>query len=482
MRVSEYYGLGKQQPSLQFIDVDIYKDVKLFVNARAIRRLESDWGGHCSVLLQSFFSELLTAIKVGQNDKALSLLSNLREPNESHLGLSKGLSDGRGLGPKKAKKIWREFRKSKAVKTGLLTDLEDTVLLIDGISDDILSDIITNIVRGPLISFTQQVCEEYGIPMDNEVESGPVWNPKAKKWDNDYVPLPAPEGEKLLLIPKSIVRLNMDYNVGNYYRHYVLERLKVEEEHKNSSLVHIIKSGENKGKKKVYKTELQAKYGTKEKTVSIEQTNKFPDILEQYKAENASPTPALSHKQIASIQDTELPKWDKLLESVVKLTPGKKDAYKYEDAILDLVKALFHPVLVDPETQTPMHDGLKRVDITLTNYALSGFFKWLSLHYPCPYVFIECKNFGEEIGNPEIDQIAMRLGERRGKFGIVVCRKVDDRPKMLKRCRAVAQDEHGYILVLDDDDLKQLVEEAKVVYPPTYEFPTINKYFKELVF
>ena len=99
-----------------------------------------------------------------------------------------------------------------------------------------------------------------------------------------------------------------------------------------------------------------------------------------------------------------------------------------------------------------MHDGLKRVDITLTNYALSGFFKWLSLHYPCPYVFIECKNFGEEIGNPEIDQIAMRLGERRGKFGIVVCRKVDDRPKMLKRCRAVAQDEHGYILVLDDDD------------------------------
>ncbi|HAU68772.1 MAG TPA: hypothetical protein DCW52_10310 [Gammaproteobacteria bacterium] len=184
----------------------------------------------------------------------------------------------------------------------------------------------------------------------------------------------------------------------------------------------------------------------------------------------------------ASSQDTELPKWDKLLESVVKLTPGKKDAYKYEDAILDLVKALFHPVLVDPETQTPMHDGLKRVDITLTNYALSGFFKWLSLHYPCPYVFIECKNFGEEIGNPEIDQIAMRLGERRGKFGIVVCRKVDDRPKMLKRCRAVAQDEHGYILVLDDDDLKQLVEEAKVVYPPTYEFPTINKYFKELVF
>lgn len=55
MRVSEFYKLGRSQPSLKFIDVDIDRDVKLFVNARAVRLLESEWGDDCSHLLASFF-------------------------------------------------------------------------------------------------------------------------------------------------------------------------------------------------------------------------------------------------------------------------------------------------------------------------------------------------------------------------------------------------------------------------------------------
>jgi len=482
MRVSQFYNLSKTQPSLPFLDVDIRNDVKLFVNARAINNLNSEWGDHCQDLLQDFFAELLGAIKGGKNGRALDLLSHLKEPNETHLGLSKGESDGRGLGLEKAKQIWRSFRSSKAVKTGLLTDLEDTVLLIDGISVDILSDIITNIIRGPLISFTQTTCGEYGIPLAQDVVSGPVWNMRTKKWDNDYVSLPMPNDGKLLLVPKSIIRLDMDYNISTYYRHYVLEKLKEEEKEKNSNLVHILKTGKRKGEKKVYKTDLMAKYGEQEKAVSIEQTDRHPDILKKYKADNANPTPALSHRQIADAEGTEPPDWEKLLNAVLKLEPGKKQAYQYEDAIVDLMYALFYPVLVNPETQTPIHDGLKRVDITFTNYARSGFFEWLARHYQSPYVFIECKNFGSEIGNPEIDQIAMRLAKQRGQFGMIVCRKVENRAKMLKRCQGAAKDGHGYVLVLDDEDLQRLVMEAKVEFPGTYEFPTLQEKFKELVF
>ena len=295
-------------------------------------------------------------------------------------------------------------------------------------------------------------------------------------------PYPMPSDEKLLIVPKSIIRLDMDYNISTYYRHYVLEKLKEEEKEKNSSLVHILKTGKRKGEKKVYKSELMAQYGTQEKAVSIEQTDRHPGLLKKYKADNAHPTPALSHRQIADAEGTEPPDWEKLLEAVLKLKPGKKQAYQYEDAIVDLLYALFYPVLVNPDTQTPIHDGLKRVDITFTNYALSGFFEWLGRHYPSPYVFIECKNFGNEIGNPEIDQIAMRLAKQPGQFGIVVCRKIENRIKMLKRCQAVAKDGHGYILALDDEDLQQLVEETKVVFPGTCEFPTLQRKFKELVF
>ncbi len=482
MRVSEYYKLGKKQPSLSFLDVDIQEDVKLFVNARALRILESDWGEHCTHLLQTFFSAVVDSIRIGQDQRALDILSMLKEPNETHLGLSKGKSDGRGLGPEKARQIWQSFRKSKAVKSGLLSDLEDTVLLIDGVSVDILSDIITNIIRGPLITFTQRVCEEYGIPLIGDVDSGPVWNPVTLSWDQDYVRLPMPEEEKLILVPKSIVRIDMDYNVGRYYRHYVMERLKQEELQSNSSLVHILKSKKNNGKKKVYKKDLEAKYGSEEKAVSIKQTDLHPDLLAQYKADHSQPTPALSHWQIADAQGTAPPDWERLVGNVAKITPGKKEAYQYEEAILDLLFAIFYPVLVDPETQTPIHDGMKRVDISFTNYARTGFFEWLARHYNCSHIFVECKNFGSEIGNPEIDQIAMRFSKSRGQFGIVVCRSVEDRKKMTKRCKAAATDGHGYVIVLDDQDLKDLVGDIKDRFLQRYDFSLIKKRFDELIF
>lgn len=425
---------------------------------------------------------MIGSIRRGDHDKALQVLSRLREPNETHLGLSQGLSDGRGLGPEKAKQIWAALCASKAVKTGLLSDLEDTVLLVDGVSTDILSDIVTNIIRGPLISFTQSACEEYDIPMADEVASGPVWNPQTNTWDEDFVRLPAPEHEKLILVPKSIVRINSDYDVGAYYRHYVLEAMKEDEIEKNSALVHTVQSGKNKGKPRVYKTELQEKYGTEEKAVSIRYTDENPELLKKYKEENSGPTPALTHRQILDAQDLPPPDWDALLENVVKIEPGKKSAYIYEDAITDLLAAIFYPVLVDPEKQSVLHGGLKRVDLTFTNYARSGFFEWLARHYSCSHVFVECKNFGSELGNPEIDQIAMRFSKERGQFGIVVCRNIEDRDRLDKRCQAVTKDGHGYVIVLTDDDLKKLTDECREQVMQRYDFPTLKAEFRKLVF
>lgn len=482
MRVSEFYDLGKTQPSLSFLDVDVENDVKLFVNARALRLLETDWGEHCTHLLKDFFTEVIKLIREGKDQRALEILSQLKEPNETHLGLSRGKSDGRCLGPEKAKQIWNSLRLSKAVKSGLLKDLEDTVLLIDGVSSDILSDIITNIIRGPLITYTQNTCEEYGIPMADEVASGPVWNPNKKTWEYDFVQLPNPKDAKLILLPKSIIRLHMDYNVEQYYRHYVLEKLKEEEIEKNSGLVHILKSGKNKGQRKVYKKDVEAKYGTQAKTVSIKQTEVNPKLLEQYRADHSGPTSALTHMEIADAQGTEPPDWDRLLKAVTELEPGKKNAYNYEESIKDLLAALFYPVLVDPEVQTPIHGGLKRVDITFTNYARTGFFEWLARHYPCPHIFVECKNFGKEIGNPEIDQIAMRFSKARGQFGMVVCRTIEDRDRMLERCKAAARDAHGYVIVLDDDDLRELVEEVRKHQLQVCQFPNLKRAFDKLIF
>ena len=203
MRVSQYYALGRTQPTLDFVDVDIIGDTRVFVDPRALRLLPSTWGDECVSLVQDFFTVVLEAIRGNRDTLARRLLRVLREPNETHLGLSRGRARGRALGHESARDVWDALGKSEAVFSGLLEDLEDTILMVEGISSDIISDITTNIIRQPLIEYTQSVAALYGIPLVPDVGSGPMWDPKRGTWFNEYVHLPKTEWGKLLLVPKN---------------------------------------------------------------------------------------------------------------------------------------------------------------------------------------------------------------------------------------------------------------------------------------
>ncbi len=205
MRISAYYKLGRTQPSLDFVDVDVRGDARVFVDPRALRLLRSRWGDECVALVQNYFSTVLNSIHDGKHIYARDLLQVLREPNETHLGLSVGRARGRGLGRQSARDVWEALSKSEAVKSGLLEDLEDTILMVEGISSDIISDITTNIIRGPLIEYTQAMATYYGIPLEDEVNSGPLWDPGGHRWYSKFVKLSVTKWGKLILVPKVIV-------------------------------------------------------------------------------------------------------------------------------------------------------------------------------------------------------------------------------------------------------------------------------------
>ncbi len=90
MRASDHYNLGRTQPSLEFVDVDIYGDDRLFVDPTAIRLLDTEWTNECAALVQDFFRTVLHAIRHGDGARARRLLRGLSEPNETHLGVSRG--------------------------------------------------------------------------------------------------------------------------------------------------------------------------------------------------------------------------------------------------------------------------------------------------------------------------------------------------------------------------------------------------------
>lgn len=73
-------------------------------------------------------------------------------------------------------------------------------------------------------------------------------------------------------------------------------------------------------------------------------------------------------------------------------------------------------------------------------------------------IFVECKNYGKELGNPEIDQLQTRFSKQRGMFGILLCRTIENKEKMIQRCKDVLHDREGYIIVLEDKDIEHLLK------------------------
>jgi hypothetical protein len=404
-------------------------------------------------LVQNFFQTVLGFIRSGQNDQAEALLQVLHEPNETHLGLSKGKPQGRAIGNASARDVWKALSESEAAASGLLEDLEDTVLMVEGISTDIISDITTNIIRRPLIQYTQLMCEMYGIPLENEVASGPLWNSHDRQWFTRFERLPVTPQGKLLLVPKAIVRRHLEYDAGEYYRHFLLDHLREVELNANSGLVELLKNG----RRRVTKKSLIKKYGSG-KRVIVRETQKYPEVLKRYRAiKRDQDHRPLTHEDLAGIENEGGPDWDGLLTNVLSLTPGNNDADRYEKAVEALLTALFYPLLTNPIVQHEIHQGRKRIDLTYTNMAIFGFFKWLAAHYPAAHVFVECKNYGREVANPELDQLSSRFSPTRGQFGLLICRKFADKNLFMARCRDTAMDGRGFVIPLDDEDLQELI-------------------------
>jgi hypothetical protein len=399
------------------------------------------------------------------------------------LGLSKGKARGRAIGSGSAHDVWEALSKSEAAKSGLLEDLEDTVLMVEGIDADIVSDITTNIIREPLIRYTQRMCEQYGIPMQQDVDAGPLWNARDKAWYSQFVALPIASGERLVLVPKAIVRTHIQYDSGEYFRHFLLTHMQQAELAANTELVEVIRSGRGKNKRerrRVTKKALVGKYGSGKAAV-VRETRKHPEVLERYRAvkrdEKHLP---LTLDDIASIEGVAAPDWDGLIASVQPIPVGRVDAARYEKEVEGLLTALFYPNLTNPIVQHEIHDGRKRIDITYTNMALNGFFRWVATHYPAAHVFVECKNYGKEVGNPELDQLSGRFSPSRGQIGLLVCRSFQDKALFIKRCIDTAKDLRGFIIPLDDDDL-ELLTRARKQDPLYSEWQLLHDRFRALV-
>jgi len=473
MRFSQFFQLNLEQPYLDFLDIPLDTDVAAFIDPTGLKQLDSEFGHIAQSLMQTFFDTVLKEISNGNLSNAINLISRLSESNEFHLGLSKGKARGHGFGAHSAHKLGLAISQSKASKSGLLQDLEDTCLVIDGIGSDMISDAICNIIRGPLIEYTQEMCNLHNIPLTPNIKSGPVWD--GEKWTQYFTQLPMTNDGKVILVPKIISRYNISYSSSEYYRHYLLEDMQREEISRATTLVHYLKDGSPR----VTKKDLRNKYGDNKKAIETQSLN-HRNAFQNYKKDKIeTPAPALDHEDIAEITKTPKLDWNQVQKEFLTVLTGRNAAHDYENLIERTLTALFYPCLSYPKREKPIHGGRKRIDIEYTNSAKNGFFSWLAQHYPAGKIFIECKNYDDDLSNPEVDQLSGRFSPSRGKFGIIVYRKCK-KPELLKlRCKDTANDQRGFIVTLSDEEVIELIKERDSSNP--YNFPLLKRKFDELI-
>jgi hypothetical protein len=444
-RFSEYFSLRLSQHQLDFVDISNEFDLPVYVDPYAIEIRDDIWAARASEYIRSFFKEVLDALRDHNTARAVALMSNLREPRETFLGVSKGIPKGRGVGRGQAQQLIAAIRQSRAYATGLLSDLSEMALYVEGIDKDKISDLTTNIIRSLLAEYTTQQCELHDIKMRHHI-GAPMWDMRRRNWVSKELMLPYIQDDAVLLVPKYIVRRRLSLDSQEFYNKQITDLLIEENIRANSSLVQTIK-----GQPHVSKGDVR-KANPKSKTYIADTVLAHPELLKLYKEI------AKAHGAMTVFDDNE-PTVSAICGHLARMfndaKPGATDANKYHRLVLGSLTALFYPSLIQPHKEWEIHDGRKRVDIVFTNAADVGFFAQRRSDHKvnANAVIVECKNYSEDLKNTEIDQLLARFDENRGKFGIITCRSIDDPALLARRLRDASSRSQGYIIALTDDDL-----------------------------
>jgi len=452
-KFSEYFGLNINQDKIEFLDIYANNDIPLFLDPYGISAMNSKWSQDCENNIATYFQYLIDSIRNGDKKTVLKLLNALHEVDEIALGYSLGSPSGRGIGPLQASQIKDAFENSEAAKSGDIKDIADCAILIPGINRDKISDITANILKRQLIEFTQKICEKYSIPIQR-VAINNTFDFGRFDFVSYYSELPVINGKAKILLPISGVRQDPELSRDKYYRNFVLEFLRAEHCHAGDSLSTVLKNGSVI----VRIGDLKEKY-----PINTDFLYKFskehPQILEKFKTELRRTANKKGTRPVLNPLVKVLTGFERI-KILSEVKPGNDDATNFHKISYNNLIYIFGNRLTNPNREREINEGRKRIDIVFDNNDNIGFFSILNNlhHIQCPKILIECKNYGHEVGNPEIDQLLARFNNQRGKFGLLLCRSISDRKKLIQRCKDAMYGNNGIIIVLDDSDISVLIK------------------------
>lgn len=459
-KISEIFGLSRSQNELDFVDIDISTDTPLFVDPYHLSKYSSPFAIEANKRINSFFTYLIELLINKNYEEANRIFSHVGEINETCLGMSKDKPIGRGIGEKNTMAIFEELKNSDAVKLNQMEGLEDLRIFVRGVDRDKISDMTSNIIRDLLIEYTQNQCELYGIPLTPNTPSGFYWDYETRKWKNCLTNMLVIGEKRYLLVPKMAVSYSIKYTTATLYNRYALSYLQEENIKEKTSLVQFRKEKEGyrepfvtkKSIKEVHEKEI-GEDEMKEWITSF--VNAHPKVFSQFKKSVCELEKEVDFKE----NRKEIAQY--LIDELTHIPKGNESASEYHTAIVCILEFIFFPHICNPQKEYEEHEGRKRIDIVYDNNARDGFFYDLMAKFniPANFIIVECKNYSKDVKNPELDQLSGRFGLKKGQFGMMLCREVDDMDTLIKRCSDTHYDSRGLIIPIVDNDIIDILRD-----------------------
>lgn len=458
MKLSERFNLPVGQFGIDFVDVNPERDTKLYLNPHFLSTRTDRWSKSADATIKSFFQTAIDHIGAGDMNAAEKMFGYLSEPSETCLGMATESVQGSGIGSQYASDILTSLQASKAVQTGLVKDLEDSVIFVDGVGKDRLSDITANVIRGQLLEYTKTQCSNWKIPMNGSSQYV-FWDTNTRSWQHRTDKALVIDHQPVLLVPKWCVSKYKKFNHGRYFNLSVLDYIQNE-----------VSSTSDKVSKRTIKEDFPS-YASKvigdsynnTKDFLRKFTSKHNSVFRDYKKRVDDETGPLELEELAS-DVGETRRLHEIVEylktTLVSFNTGKRDAEDYHRLVAAILDLIFYPDLINQKIEYPPNTGRKRVDITFENAAESGVFDRIINvgKLPASYIFIECKNYSSDPKNPEVDQLSGRLTRRDGMLGILTVRQVSDRNKLVNRCRDIYNQKDEVLIFLEDSDLEDMLD------------------------
>lgn len=220
METFNTYFTKLKKREIDFVDVPLGEDLEAFICPFLIEN--NKLGNPVALEVYERVHQFLIKlnrdfIKPNKRNEGIEFLSHLHEPNEYHLGYS-GRNKGKAVSDVRAEQIYDALRNNILTKqnAAITNEAHFVLLLVKGIGQDIMSDIIANVCRDIFANSTLQICTKHKVStVPTRIE---FYSAITKKWETKTADLPNFTGKPIILLPKFIISGGRAYaNLYNWF-------------------------------------------------------------------------------------------------------------------------------------------------------------------------------------------------------------------------------------------------------------------------